>query len=369
MGDSEKKPPDGKEAVAPEPRSTGDTAAANGGAAAEKETPSQNGGAQKPASKKAPPPVKKSKKDEPPAPKYVVSPGPHLRTEESVPGIMYAVVLALLPAGAVGVYAFGPHALWVIVTCVLSAVIAEAVVQKLFGRPVTALDGSAVLTGLLLAYSIPAGLPLYMVAVGGALAVIIAKQLFGGLGYNIFNPAMIGRAILLLSWPAAMTHWFAPHVDAVTAATPLALLKGHEALPPLRELFLGLNIGGSLGETSSLALLAGAAFLLWRRVITWHVPTAVLGVVAILALVTGQNPAEHLFSGGLILGAFFIATDMVTMPISNRGRLIFGAGIGALVFLVRHVGGYPEGVCYAVLLMNSVTPLIDRYVRPRKFGG
>jgi electron transport complex protein RnfD len=332
-----------------------------------------------------PPTPASAKPAEAPPPRLSVSVGPHITDAQSVPKIMYAVVLALLPAAFVSVYVFGLSALGLILICPAAAVATEWFVQKyMWRRTITAFDGSAVLTGLLLAYSIPASLPLYMGAIGSILAVFIAKQLFGGLGYNIFNPAMIGRAILLLSWPVHMTQWPTPTtgtpcgaVDAVTCATPLGVMKAALAqgqaaaadkLPMLGDMFLGLNRGGSLGEVSAAALLLGGLFLLWRKAITWHVPAAMLAAAALTSMAFQQSPSYHVLSGGLILGAFFIATDMVTMPLTGAGRLLFGAGCGVLAVLIRMKGGYPEGVCYAVLIMNAFVPLIDRGFKPRRFG-
>lgn len=312
--------------------------------------------------------------------KLVVSASPHIRTVESIPGIMWSVVIALLPAGAIGVWLFGIHALWVILTCVGVAVVTEAVGQKfVFGKKVTIADGSAVVTGLLLAYTLPPGLPLWAAATGSVFAIFVAKLCFGGLGYNIFNPALIGRAVLLASWPAQMTTWVAPFAaDGVSAATPLKIVKDLMAarvalttpgtgLPSVMEMFLG-KCGGCIGEVSAIALLGGALFLFIRKIITWHTPLTYVGTVAVLSFLFGRNPLFEIFAGGLILGAFFMATDMVTAPITAPGKVIFGIGAGILTALIRNIGGYPEGVCYSILLMNAVTPHIDKLTMPRKFG-
>jgi electron transport complex protein RnfD len=205
-----------------------------------------------------------------------------------------------------------------------------------------------------------------MAAVGAIVAIVLVKQLFGGLGYNIFNPALAARAVLLASWPVAMTTWTKP-LDAVTTATPLFLMKMGEAVPDYLTLFLG-NRAGSLGETSALMILIGAAILFWRKIIDWPIPTAYIGTVYGLSLIMGQDPLFHVISGGLLLGAFFMATDYVTAPVTTKGRLIFGVGCGIMTVLIRLYGGFPEGVNYSILIMNMLTPIIDTYTRPRIFG-
>jgi len=309
--------------------------------------------------------------------KLVVSTSAHIKDIESIPKIMWGVNLALLPAICGAFYFFGSYALGVILSAVISAVITEAVIQKfLLKRPVTISDGSAVTTGILLAFSIPPSVPLWIPAIGSFVAIAIAKQCFGGLGWNIFNPAMIGRAFLLISWPVEMTTWISP--DGITGASPLGILK-EEGFKKVIEnfgnrgmmyyaLFIG-NTRGSLGETSCLLLLIGAIYLLYKRYITWHIPVSFLATVALLSLITGIDPLFAILSGGCILGAFFIATDMVTSPVTKIGQLIFGVGVGALVVLIRAKAGYPEGVCYAILLMNTLTPLIDRWIKPKPYGG
>jgi electron transport complex protein RnfD len=300
--------------------------------------------------------------------KFTVSVSPHIKSKESIPRIMWSVVIALVPAIAASVYFFGPGALATISLSVVTALLTEGIIQKLRRKPITISDGSAVVTGILLALVLPPGIPWWMVIIGSFLAIALAKQLFGGLGCNIFNPALIGRAILLASFPLAMTTWRKPF-EALTCATPLALIKEgiSEGLPSYGELFMG-RVGGSLGETSTLALLLGAAFLLYRGYISWHIPLSYLGTVALLAAIFGQDPLFHLLAGGLILGAFFMATDMVTTPLTKKGKLLFGIGAGIIVVVIRLKGGYPEGVCYSILLMNAFTPLIDRWIRPKKRG-
>lgn len=319
----------------------------------------------------------------------IVSVSPHVKGEESVERIMWSVNLALLPAFLMSLYYFGPRALFVLSLCVGTSMLSEYIFQKALKKKVTVSDGSAFLTGLLLGMNLPPTLPFYIPIVGSFVAVVITKQLFGGLGYNIFNPALIGRAFLLISWPRAMTTWTEPGaafvgLDAKTTATPLGILK-EEGLGKLMEVFgdkgnlyIQLLIGnraGSLGETSVIALLLGAAFLLYRGYITWHIPFSFLGTVAVLAWIFGGkgalftgDPIVHLLSGGLMLGAFFMATDYVTSPSVRKGQIIFGICCGAITMLIRLEGGYPEGVMFAILLMNCFTPLIDRKVKPEVFG-
>ena len=297
---------------------------------------------------------------------------PHLRTRETTQAIMFSVVLALTPAAVGSVFFFGWRALALMLSCIGSCVLAEAAVQRMLRRRVRVSDGSAVVTGLLLAFCLPPGLPLWMGALGGALCIVLAKELAGGLGYNIFNPALAGRAILLASFPVEMTRFlppFARGTDAVGSATPLLIVKEKmaAALPTHWDLFVGA-IPGSLGETSCLLLLAGAAFLFIRGIISWHIPFSYVGTVAVLAAATGQDPLFHVLAGGLILGAFFMATDYVTSPLTDRGKIVFGVGCGLLTFLIRTKGGYPEGVCYAVLIMNIAVPMLDRYMGQRRFG-
>jgi electron transport complex protein RnfD len=319
----------------------------------------------------------------------IVSVSPHVKGEETISRIMWTVNLALLPAFLMSVYYFGPRALYVTGLCIITAVLSEYIYQKALKKKIAINDGSAFLTGLLLGMNLPPGLPFYIPIVGSFMAIVITKLLFGGLGYNIFNPALIGRAFLLISWPKAMTIWteatplFAG-IDAKTVATPLGILK-EEGLAKLLELFadktdLYMNLftgsrAGSLGETSVIALLIGAAFLLYKRYITWHIPFSFLATVGMLAWIFGGesgfftgDPVIHLLSGGLILGAFFMATDYVTCPSVRKGQIIFGIGCGAITMLIRLKGGFPEGVMFAILLMNCFAPLIDRSVKTRVFG-
>ena len=310
--------------------------------------------------------------------RFVVSASPHLRDSMDASKVMWWVVVALAPTAVVSVWIFGWRSLVVMAVSVAACLAAEVLSELALKRPITVGDGSAVVTGLLLAFTCPASAPWWMIVIGGALAIFLVKQLFGGIGYNIFNPALAARAILLSSWPVAMTAWSEPvrsfvRIDVVTAATPLGLMK--EAVrantafspPGYLDLFLG-NIPGSLGETSKVALLAGAALLLALRIVDWRTPLSFLAGMAALSAVLGRNPAFDLLAGGAVLGAFFMATDMVTSPTTKTGRWIFGAACGLLTILIRAYGGFPEGVCYAILFMNALNPMIEKYARPRRFG-
>jgi Na+-translocating ferredoxin:NAD+ oxidoreductase subunit D len=314
-----------------------------------------------------------------------VSASPHIRSEESINKIMWSVNLALLPACIYGVYIFGIKAFAVIMASIISAVAAEYFAEKFMKKPVTITDGSAVLTGLLIAMCLPPDLPIYMAVIGSFVAIVIAKHSMGGLGYNIFNPAHIARAALMVSWPVAMTTWrsMSVGIDAVASATPLNILKqqGYAQLVDTfggtgylyKAMFLGSR-SGSIGETSTILLILGGIYLIYKKYVNWQVPVLMIGTVGILTWVFGPaglftgDPIFHMMAGGLIIGAFFMATDMVTVPITVKGQIIFAIGAGALTALIRLVGGYPEGVCYSILLMNSITPLIDRFTQPSRFG-
>jgi electron transport complex protein RnfD len=261
-------------------------------------------------------------------------------------------------------YFFKGRALLIILTSVLGAVVTEYIFQRVRGKQVSITDGSAVLTGVLLALIVPPTLPLWTIIVGSAIAIGLGKQVFGGLGYNPFNPALVGRAFLLAAYPVLMTNW---QIDGKTTATPLNLMKMEGVGTDYWDLFIG-HVGGSLGETSALALLLGAAYLIYKGYINWRIPAGILGSVFILNLLFGADPIFHLFAGSLMIGAFYMATDMVTSPVTKTGRWIFGIGIGLLVVIIRLWGGYPEGVMYAILLMNTAVPLIDRYTKPRSLG-
>ncbi len=297
---------------------------------------------------------------------------------------MRQVIYALIPTALVGVYFFGIPALTVMLTAMISCVVVEAICQKIMGVPVSVKDGSAILTGLLLAMNLPSGAPWWMVVIGSVVAIVIGKQVFGGLGNNPFNPALVARAFLIASFGVEMTTWPKPDVfpkaiaDTVTAATPLGLLKegGADAIANIGmfDLIVG-NVGGCIGEVSAIALLIGAGYLLATGIITWHVPVTYIATVGIFTgicyavdPVAYANPWFHMFSGGLMLGALFMATDMVTSPISPKGKIIFGLGCGLLTSVIRLWGGYPEGVSYSILIMNAFVPLINRWTKPVKFG-
>lgn len=303
-------------------------------------------------------------KDPVPIDGFTISSSPHIRSEESIQGIMYSVVIALLPATIGGLYYFGMGALTVILTTVVAALATEVIFQRARRKPITIWDGSALVTGLLLALSLPPGLPLWMAVVGAVVAITLGKQVFGGLGSNPFNPALVGRVFLFISFPVSMTTWL---FDGKTVATPLGLWKFEGQVTPYNKLFWG-NTGGCIGETSAFLLLVGLAYLLYKKYVDWRVPLSIMGTVALLSLLLGQDPVFHLLTGGLCLGAFFMATDMVTSPITSKGAWIYGIGIGVIVVVIRVYGGYPEGVSFAILLMNALTPLIDRFTRPRVFG-
>ncbi|MGI6357818.1 MAG: RnfABCDGE type electron transport complex subunit D [Bacillota bacterium] len=303
----------------------------------------------------------------------LVTSSPHLHARQDTKQAMLEVLLALAPAATLAVFFFGVRALLLMVVSIAAALATEALIQKLTGQKVTISDYSAIVTGLLLAFNVPATLPLWLMAIGAVLAIGLGKQVFGGLGHNPFNPALISRAILLASWPAQMTAWVTPFT-MVTSATPLQMAQMGGEKVAWSSLLLG-PVGGSLGETSALALIAGGLYLLWRGIIDWRIPAGFLGTVAVFTWVAGGeglfggDPVFHLLAGGLMLGAFFMATDWVTSPVTKTGRLIMGIGCGLITSIIRLWGGYPEGVSYSILLMNAVTPLIDRYTQPRKFGG
>jgi len=303
---------------------------------------------------------------------------PHIKSGESTQKIMRDVIIALLPATIAAVYFFEVQAAMLILVTVISCVASEYLWCRITKKKNTITDLSAVVTGMLLAFNLPPALPLWIAVIGGVFATIIVKQLFGGLGHNFVNPALAARAFLMASWPVQMTTWQTPGWDAVSSATPLAIMKyGSEApgeMPGIWDMFIG-NIGGCIGETSALALLIGAAYLVARKVITLELPLAYIGTVGFMtwmldgeSLFTG-NFVYHIFAGGLILGAFFMATDYTTSPVTFTGRIIMGIGCGLLTSVIRLYGGYPEGVSYSILLMNLVVPMIDRYIIPKSFGG
>ncbi|MBI5233464.1 MAG: RnfABCDGE type electron transport complex subunit D [Deltaproteobacteria bacterium] len=308
----------------------------------------------------------------------VVGSSPHALMQDSVPKIMHTVVLSLLPVVAVSVYFFGMRALSLIIVCTLASVITEYVFQRMRGRPVTIHDGSAIITGILLALTLPPDFPISGAVLGSVFAIGIGKQIFGGLGLNIFNPALLGRAFLQAAYPVLITTWVEPFsrgvVDAISAATPLALKKFDGIDTSHLDLFFG-NIAGSLGETSALAILAGGLYLRYKGYINWRLPLGYLGSIAffgaIFWLIDAQkypDPLFHILSGGAMLAAWFMVTDMVTTPVTLLGQWIFVVVAGFFVVIIRLFGGLPEGVMYSILLMNAVTPLLNRWTRPKVFG-
>lgn len=300
--------------------------------------------------------------------KLSVTSAPHIREGINLERVMWFVVIALIPAVIASYIFFGLKALFIILVSIFTAIFVEYLIQKFFThKEITIRDGSAFLTGLLLALILPPTVPLWLPIVGVIFAIGIVKQVFGGLGYNIFNPALAGRAFLVASWPTLMTTWITP--DGVTGATPLMVYQSKGILiASYEKLFFG-NIAGCLGETSALALLLGALFLFYKGIIGWRIPLSYGSTVVILSFVFGHDPLFHLLAGGLIIGAFFMAADPVTSPITKRGRIIFGIGCGILTVIIRLYSGLPEGVMYSILLMNSLVPLIDRYTKPNVFGG
>ncbi|MFH1428625.1 MAG: RnfABCDGE type electron transport complex subunit D [Candidatus Margulisiibacteriota bacterium] len=294
---------------------------------------------------------------------FQVSVSPHVRDKATTQGIMFGVIVALLPAVIVALLIFKLPAFVVVGTSIFTAIFTEAVINYLRKKPLTIFDGSALLTGLLLAMTLPPTTPWWAAALGAFVAIAIAKQAFGGLGMNIFNPALVGRAFLLASYPVILTTWVKPF-SGITTASPLGIAK--EAGPQAAlaatsyiDSFLGV-IPGSLGETSALALLIGGIFLLAFKIIDWRIPLSYIATVAVMAFLFKQDIPFHLLNGGLMIGAFFMATDYVTSPVTPWGRVVFGMGAGLITMVIRLWGGYPEGVCYSILLMNAVTPLLDK---------
>jgi len=325
-----------------------------------------------------------------------VSVSPHVKSRESTAKIMWTVNACLLPPLLLSVFIFGFQTLIITLVSVLSCVIAEAVSQKLLHRPITLKDGSAVVTGLLLAYIIPPGVPYWMPILGAVFTIYITKHLFGGLGFNIFNPALIGRAFLVATFPVAMTSawimpmndfsifkYMQPGIDAVSTATPLYVLK-HYGLAALidkygavstmyKDFFLGVR-PGCIGEVSNLLLLLGGLVLIFKKYISWHIPVSVIATIGVLTWIFGGegyfngDPILAVLTGGVFLGAIFMATDYVTSPTQKNAQLAFGFGVGAITVLIRLKGGYPEGVCYAILLMNTLTPALDSWFQPKRFA-
>lgn len=307
---------------------------------------------------------------------FVVSGTPHVRSKESIQSIMRDVIIALVPATAMGIYYFGLKALILIVAAIVSAVFFEWLYEKITKKPVTISDLSAVVTGLLLAMNLPASAPIWVPIVGSAFAIIFAKQLFGGLGQNFINPALAGRAFLLASYPTEMTTWTAPTgfsgADAVAVATPLSELKAGTGLSAsLGDLIVG-NVGGCIGETCAIALIIGGIYLLYKHVISWKIPVIYIATVFILFAVIGRHgvrmPLQEIMAGGVMLGGIFMATDYASSPVTPKGQVIFAIGAGLITYLIRTFGGYPEGVSYSILLMNVCVPLIERFTEPTIFG-
>jgi electron transport complex protein RnfD len=304
-----------------------------------------------------------------------ISISPHVFSPVDTRYMMKGVIKALIPALLASVYFFRWQAVGVMMACVAGCVLAEIFFRKLAKKPVTISDYSAVLTGILLAMVLPPALPLWMAFLGGAFAIAIGKEIFGGLGSNVFNPALLARAFLMAAFPVALTTWHTPiTLDAITTATPLGLAKFEQQITPWTQLFIG-NVGGCIGETSALALLAGFGYLLYYKIIDYRIPVGYIATVGIIAGATHlvapgkfASPVFHVLAGGLLLGAVFMATDPVTSPVSPKGRWVFGIGCGAVTMVIRFWGGLPEGVMYAILLMNACTPLIERATRPRRFG-
>ena len=318
----------------------------------------------------------------------IVSPSPHIHGGDSISKNMYGVLIALVPAFLVSLYYFGLGALIVTATSVVACVLFEYLIQKfLMKKEPTVCDGSAILTGVLLAFNLPSNLPIWIIAIGALAAIGIGKMTFGGLGCNPFNPALVGRVFLLVSFPVQMTTWPVPgqmvaYLDAETGATPLAVMKEAiksgdasvlQRLPDAIDMLVG-QTGGCLGEVSALALLIGLAYMLARRIVTWHIPVSILATVFVLAgLLHLSNPVyaspvSVLLTGGMMLGACFMATDYVTSPMTAKGQIIYGVAIGMLTVVIRTFGAYPEGMSFAILIMNAFTPLINTYCKPKRFG-
>lgn len=326
--------------------------------------------------------------------KLFVSPSPHVYGKQSVKGLMYGVLIALLPTLFVSVYFFGIGAIVITLSAIISSVAFEFLITKyILKRESTILDGSAIITGLLLAFNVPSNLPIWIIIIGSLFAIGVSKLSFGGLGNNIFNPALAGRVFLLISFPANMTSWpkpspitekILPYLDVTTGATPLGIIKESlrngvklseiQDLPNNLQMFIG-NMGGSLGEVAAVALIIGLIYMLIKKIITWHIPFSIIGTIAIFSgLLSLGNPEKftgpifNILTGGVLLGAIFMATDYVTSPMSTKGMIVYGIGIGLLTVVIRTFGAFPEGVSFAILIMNAFTPLINMYLKPKHFG-
>lgn len=314
--------------------------------------------------------------------KLIVSPSPHIHSGDSVEKNMYGVLTALIPAFIVSLIFFGLGALIVTITSVLACVIFEYLIQKyIIKGKVTIGDGSAVITGILLAFNLPSNLPVWIIIIGALVAIGVGKMSFGGLGNNIFNPALVGRVFLLISFPAQMTVWPEPgifplhYTDATTGATTLSLIKENsDKIFSYTSMLLGEH-GGSIGEVSAIALILGFVYMLWKKIITWHIPVflvltvvIITGIMHIINPMQYADPAIHVLSGGLLLGAIFMATDYTTSPMSKNGMIVYAIGIGLITSVIRLFGAYPEGISFAILIMNALTPLINTYLKPKRFG-
>ena len=326
---------------------------------------------------------------------FTVSPAPHIHSGNSIERLMYDVLLALVPAFLVSVWFFGLGALYVTAVSVICCMSAEYAIQKYLMKQETTLrDGSAMVTGVLLAFNVPTNIPFWILLLGAIFAIGVGKMTFGGLGHNPFNPALAGRVFMLISFPVQMTSWPKPvvsrwnldmvfnfgdypsyYVDAFTGATPLGVFaEGSGAIPSTLDMLIG-NIGGSMGEVAAIALLLGLVYLLARKVITWHIPVSIIattalftGILWIADPIYNATPVFHLLTGGLLLGAIFMATDYVTSPMSHTGMLVYGIGIGVITVVIRVFGAYPEGISFAILIMNAFVPLINTYIKPARFG-
>jgi len=323
---------------------------------------------------------------------FNISPSPHVHAKETTRNLMFGVILALMPALFASIFYFGIGAVIVTLTAIISCLVFEYLIQRfILKKPVSITDGSAVVTGLLLAFNLPSNIPVFMVVLGSLVAIGIAKMTFGGLGNNPFNPALVGRVFMLISFPVQMTTWPIPaglktaYADAVTGATPLAVLKEGikngeslaslmEKVPSTIQMIVG-RMGGSMGEVAALALIIGFGYMLYKKIITWHIPVSVIGSVAIFTTIlwlinpeANADPVFHLLTGGLLLGAIYMATDYVTSPMNPKAMIIYGAGIGILTVIIRVWGAYPEGVSFAILIMNAFVPLMNVYIKPKRFG-
>jgi electron transport complex protein RnfD len=321
-----------------------------------------------------------------------ISPSPHTHGEDTTKKLMYGVVLALMPAFFASIFYFGIGAVIVTATSVMSCLVFEYLIQRfIFKKPISITDGSAIVTGLLLAFNLPSNVPVFIIIIGSFVSIGVAKMTFGGLGNNPFNPALVGRVFMLISFPVQMTSWPVPtglktgYTDAITGATPLAIIKEGlkngesisqlmEKVPTTLQMFLG-KMGGSMGEVAAFALLIGFAYLLIKKIITWHIPVSIIGTIAVFTTIlwlinpeTNANPMFHLMAGGVLLGAIFMATDYVTSPMNPKSMIIYGCCIGILTVVIRVWGAYPEGVSFAILIMNAFVPLMNAYIKPKRFG-